>query len=293
MELTQLKYFLEVASSQHITHSAEKLHIAQPALTQAIHRLESDIGVPLFISKGRNIVLTEYGKYLQNSIAPILDRLDKIPDELQRMAQLDSKTIRINVLAASAIITEAIIAYKSEHSDINFSLFQNPTNDVSDVEITTKMFYNVPTDKKDSQVVINEKIYLAVSEKKYKGSKPIYIKDVKDEGFICMLGSRQFRAICDKFCAHAGFKPKIIFESDNPTAVRNMIATNMGVGFWPEFTWGDATDSHIRLIEIADMPCSRDVIISYNPTKANNKNIVDFYNFLKEYCFERKNHLHQ
>ena len=36
MELTQLKYFMEVAASQHITKSAEKLHIAQPALTQAI-----------------------------------------------------------------------------------------------------------------------------------------------------------------------------------------------------------------------------------------------------------------
>ena len=48
MELMQLRYFLEVASTQHITRSAERLHIAQPALTQAIHRLEEDIGVKLF-----------------------------------------------------------------------------------------------------------------------------------------------------------------------------------------------------------------------------------------------------
>lgn len=40
MELMQIKYFLEVAESEHITMSAEKLHIAQPALTQAIKRFE-------------------------------------------------------------------------------------------------------------------------------------------------------------------------------------------------------------------------------------------------------------
>ena len=38
-----MKYFLEVAASQHVTRSAEKLHIAQPALTQAIHRLEKEL----------------------------------------------------------------------------------------------------------------------------------------------------------------------------------------------------------------------------------------------------------
>ena len=45
MEITQLKYFLEVAKTQHMTQSAQKLHIAQPALTQSIHRLEKELGV--------------------------------------------------------------------------------------------------------------------------------------------------------------------------------------------------------------------------------------------------------
>lgn len=40
MELLQLEYFYAVAKTQHVTHTAEQLHIAQPALTQSIHRLE-------------------------------------------------------------------------------------------------------------------------------------------------------------------------------------------------------------------------------------------------------------
>ena len=65
MELTQLRYFAEAARLQHITRAAEQLHIAQPALTQALHRLEAELEVPLFVQRGRGVVLTPYGELLK------------------------------------------------------------------------------------------------------------------------------------------------------------------------------------------------------------------------------------
>ena len=62
MEITQIRYFLDAAQTQHITKSAQRLCIAQPALTKSIHNLENELGVPLFTHKGRNIVLTQYGE---------------------------------------------------------------------------------------------------------------------------------------------------------------------------------------------------------------------------------------
>ena len=68
MEILQLKYFYALAQTQHVTRTAQQLHIAQPALTQTIHRLENELEVKLFKSSGRNIILTEYGTYLMNKI---------------------------------------------------------------------------------------------------------------------------------------------------------------------------------------------------------------------------------
>lgn len=103
-----------------------------------------------------------------------------------------------------------------------------------------------------------------------------------------LLGSREFRYICDRFCQHAGFTPRIIFESDNPSAVRNMIAANMGIGFWPEFTWGSAQNEHVQLLKIEEPVCQRDIIINYNQNKTDSHNVIEFYEFLTEFFMARK-----
>lgn len=288
MELLQLRYFLEVAREQHVTRSAEKLHIAQPALTQALRRLEEDLGVPLFVRKGRNIALSEYGLHLYRSLAPVIEHLDRIPGELASMAKLNKDTVRLNVLAASALITKAIIDYRKTHTGLHFQVFQNSLSDVSDILITTKEHHQTSAERRESETVIHEKIYLAAAAEKYGTAEKISFSQVAQEGFISLLGSRQFRAVCDRICRRAGFKPKVIFESDNPTAVQNMIASNMGVGFWPEFTWGKPESEEIKLLTIQDFPCGRDIVIGKNLERAENENVNDFYLFLKNYFLKSK-----
>lgn len=287
MELTQIRYFLEVADTKHMTNSAKNLHITQPALTQAIRRLEEDLGVPLFAAKGRNITLTEYGKYLQKKLAPLMEQLDQIPEQLNMMVKLEGDTIHMNVLAASGLVMEAIIEYKRKHEDILFQLQQNSESELYDVAVTTKLFYQGLNEK--NSFAFAEKIYLAVPRHgKYGGRASICLGEVAEEGFVSLLGSREFRYICDRFCQHAGFTPKIIFESDNPSAVKNMIAANMGIGFWPEFTWGSIENEHVKLLEIEEPVCQRDIIISYNMNKVDSRNVTEFYGFLVEFFKRRK-----
>jgi DNA-binding transcriptional LysR family regulator len=289
MEITQMRYFLEVATSQHMTRSAEKLHIAQPALSQSIHRLEKELGVKLFVSKGRNIVLTEYGKYLKSQLEPIIGKIDELPHALQKMANINNNVIHLSVLAGSTLITDAIIDYESNHDDINFQLIQNSKSDIFDIQITTEMFYQL-SDNVTNQFICPEKIFLAVpNNEKYKNVNSISLSEVADEGFISLLGSKQFRYICDKFCHQAGIEPNIIFESDSPAAVKNMIAANLGIGFWPEFTWGKIDNDKVKLLEIIEPKCSRDIVITADKVQLDNPNVKEFFEFLKEYCDKKRN----
>lgn len=287
MELTQIRYFLEVADTKHMTNSAKNLHITQPALTQAIHRLEEDLGVPLFAAKGRNITLTEYGKYLRKKLVPLMEQLDQIPEQLNMMVKLEGETIHMNVLAASGLVMEAIIEYKKAHEGILFQMQQNSESELYDIAVTTKLFYQALSEK--NSFACGEKIYLAVpGDGKYGERTSISLAEVSEEGFVSLLGSREFRYICDRFCQHAGFVPRIIFESDNPAAVKNMIAANMGIGFWPEFTWGSIENEQVKLLEIEEPVCQRDIIITYNMNKIDSRNVIEFYEFLVEFFKNRK-----
>ena len=286
LQSTPLWYLIQVGNYQSVSIAAEKLHISQPSLSQSIKKLEEDVGVPLFTQKGRNIVLTEYGKYLQEKLTPIINEIDKIPYELKELAKIDNNTIRINVLAVSTLITNAIIEYKRTHSEVHFQLLQNENLKTYDIEISTKLSHSHNfTHLQDKKCFVRtEKIYLAVpNNAKYSTYTRIKLSEIVDEGFICLFGSRQFRLICDKICRHIAFRPNIIFESDNASSVIDMISANLGVGFFPEFSWGNIESKHIKLLEIEDTMFKRDIIVTLNQSKHNNLTLLDFYEFLESY----------
>lgn len=290
MELTQLRYFLEVAKTQHVTKSAETLHVAQPALTQAIHRLENELEVPLFSSKGRNIVLTPYGKYFYEKLEPLLKSLSELPENLREMAKTENTTIHLNVLAASSLVTEAIIEYQKIDDALHIQIHQNEKNDMDDIRVTTEISARTHENKTsdDSNFICTEKIFLAVPNiQEFQEKKEITFEGIKSIGqkwgFVSLLGSKHLRSICDKYCADAGIKPNIIFESDNPASVKNMIAANIGIGFWPEFSWGALDTSRVRLLKITKPDCKRDILITCKKNKAENSHVENFYKFLTGY----------
>ncbi|MEG0806230.1 MAG: LysR family transcriptional regulator [Lachnospiraceae bacterium] len=289
MELSQLRGFLAVAKTQHVTRAAQDLHVAQPALSQSIHRLEKELQVPLFAAKGRNIVLTEYGRFLQSQLEPLLTTLDAIPNELSIMANLENATIHLNVLAASTLVTQAIIEYKRLNHNVHFQLLQNKEAKLFDIEVTTTFFSKKVETLLSNQFVCTERIFLAVpNDSRFCKRKTIALSEVKNESFISLAGSKQLRTICDSFCTQAGFQPNIVFESDNPTAVKNMIAANIGIGFWPEFTWGTLSNDDILLLPIEAPLCKRDLLLTYHNNKAQNKEVETFFHFLTDYILVRK-----
>lgn len=283
MELSQLRYFCAVAETQHVTQTAERLHIAQPALTQSIHRLEKELGVPLFTSKGRGIMLTECGRFLYKKLAPVIQTLDQLPQELEAMADQERTTIHMNVLAASTILTASVIEYKRQQHHIHFQLFQNSELENCDINVSTRQFHKgMPAGSYG--FVCTERIFLAVPRQgRYAERTSIRLAEVADEEFVCLAGYKQYRYICDKFCEQAGFTPKSIFESDAPATVRNLIAAGMGIGFWPEFTWGSLDTSEMLLLPIEDPMCQRDLVVSCHQNKADNSEVRNFYEFLVEY----------
>ena len=87
MNLSHLRYFVELAHSRHYTRAAEHLFITQPSLSHAIGQLESELGVPLFERSGRNTTLTRLGEEFLVCAERTLSTFDSGVESLRRSAQ--------------------------------------------------------------------------------------------------------------------------------------------------------------------------------------------------------------
>ncbi len=78
MDTNRLKYFSAVASTGSVRRAAEILHVSPPSLSKAIHHLEEELGLKLFIRVGRNIRLTDAGRRFAEKTREVLRGLEEL-----------------------------------------------------------------------------------------------------------------------------------------------------------------------------------------------------------------------
>lgn len=281
MELLQFRYFLAVAKYEHMTKAANVLHVAQPSLSQCIGRLEKELGVSLFDRKGRQIILNENGKMLQKKLRPIMAAIDGIPKDFEQ-AELDKNTpIKLNISAGSNILTEILIQYQELHPEVKFHLMQGVIEEEWDIQVFT-----LPggAAKKGDDAIFEEEIFLAAPlSSKFAGRDSVDLAELSEERFVSLAGSRQLRAICDGLCDSVGFTPDIVFESDSPYMVRNLIGAGIGVSFWPAYSWGEFTSDKAVLIPIRRPICRRKLVVRLNRKAAYSPKCKDFYQYILQH----------
>ncbi len=283
MELQKLRYFYTVAKTEHMTKAAEIIRIAQPALSQSIKSLENELGVPLFEKRGRNIVLTEYGKYLQERLSTVLPEIDALQEGIDRMKSRVNKTVKLNILAASSLIINAIVDYRKKHPDVIFNFEQSNKVLDCDIFITT----NEPMQKRKkapvAQYIKEEKILLAVPATSAWASRAaVELAEVQNEDFIMLSDARPFGNLCNRLCSMAGFYPNILFESDSIIALQNMIGSGGGITFWPEYSWGRVKNKNVVLIPISSPICKRELVLEWHERVSQSPYVEDFYKFLAQ-----------
>ena len=285
MELLQLRYFLVAAQYQHMTKAAESLHIAQPAVSQAIRHLEEELQVTLFDRENRHISLNDCGRLLQKRLAPVLSALDAIPEELKEATEEYQSTIRLNLRSAASLITNCIIAYRDIHPEVKFKLSQKRTDLVADYYISA-IAWNEELEP-NQELLFTEDFYMAVpADSQFAKDSAVRLEDTYNSPYISLESGRPVRAICDQFCQETGFDPHIVCESDNPESVRNLIAAGLGIGFWPQYSWERPDDDRVRLLPIESPVCRRKIVVTMSQSGRDNPAVQEFHRYVKNWLIK-------
>ncbi len=113
MELLQLKYFCEVAETEHLSRAAEKLLISTPALSHTIKKLEKELGAPLFDHVGRGIVLNETGKLYYRYVKNAMVQLERAHDAVD---ELTSKSYKLRIAIANPMYWDDLfVAFREKY----------------------------------------------------------------------------------------------------------------------------------------------------------------------------------
>ena len=295
MEIQQFRYFLTAARYENLTKAAEELHIAQPALSQSVKRLETELGVSLFDRKNHRIELNEQGKLLKKRLIPLMESIDNLKDELWESVYSSEGTIYLNFLSASNLITNCIISFRAQKPDVQFQVSQLEMMENCDIHIESRIAMSVtpphPQELPEGIVrreYLREEIFLAVPpDSKFAKHKTIDLREVKEENFIRLGNGWQLRMICDDFCRRAGIRPQAVFESNSPESVRNLVAAGLGIGFWPEKAWGGPPGHGVVLIPIRYPICRRDLVVTMFEQAKDKPVVGEFMDYFCRY-FEKE-----
>ena len=122
--LRQIQAFLAVAELGTFTKAAERLHMAQPALSQLVRELEHELGIRLFDRTTRRVELTEGGREFQGASAKIVHDLELAIQNANDLAERRRGRITVAAppLLAAAILPEAIAEMRERYPGIRIAL---------------------------------------------------------------------------------------------------------------------------------------------------------------------------
>jgi DNA-binding transcriptional LysR family regulator len=125
MELRQLRYFVAVAEELHFGRAAEKVHIAQPALSIQIKALEARLGGALFVRSSRSVVLTEAGRLFLHEARATLAQAEHAFDVAARALRGEMGALDIAYsgnAAFSGVLGHSIQVFRRERPDVDIRL---------------------------------------------------------------------------------------------------------------------------------------------------------------------------
>ncbi|WP_199615162.1 LysR family transcriptional regulator [Paenibacillus alkalitolerans] len=236
MELLQLHYFRTVARLEHMTKAAQELHIAQPALSKTIARLEEDLGVPLFDREGRRIRLNAFGRAFLAKAETALMALEEGRREIADLAGME----RGRIYLATSILTplsEPLGKFLSQHPKINFRITQASIDEMTQQLEAGEIdfcFTALPIERPDIREIplLSEEVFLAVPPgHRFAGRSSIRLSEAADEPFVGYKEGYLFRKMNDEFCRKAGITPNVVCEVDEPAAIGKLVGAGLGVAF--------------------------------------------------------------
>jgi len=243
MELRHLRYFVTLAEELHFGRAAERLHMAQPPLSQQIRQMEAELGFQLFHRTKRTVQLTEAGQVFLEESLRILRQLEQAMQRGRQISRGEMGQLAIAFVASAAynVLPEVLRAFRAAVPGVTLQLQELTTEQqlqwLKEGRIDVG-FLRPPVldDTFSSEIIFEEPLMvtlpvthrLALSEK-------VSLRELVREPFILFPRS-QAPGLYDQIislCQQADFSPIVAQEAIQMQTIVSLVAAEMGIAIVP------------------------------------------------------------
>jgi DNA-binding transcriptional LysR family regulator len=242
MELRQLEYLVAVAEEGNFTRAAERIHVAQPAVSAQIQRLERELGQPLLDRSRRAVRLTAAGEAALPYATAALAAVRDMSVAVDEVAHVVRGTVTLGTVTSHNVDMPRLLAgFHADHPNVEITLGTDTSDnliaDVRSGEIDAAIASVGPDEVPDGlaiEVATDEAITAAVCrDDPLAKRKKIHLADLQDRTLIALPVGAGIRHQFDRACAAAGVTPRIGFEASTPLALADLAERGLGVAIVP------------------------------------------------------------
>jgi DNA-binding transcriptional LysR family regulator len=257
MDLAQLEVFLAVAREGRFSRAAEKLFRTQSAVSQTIHKLEEEIGEPLFDRSSREGLLTDAGQVLQEYAERLLNLRTSAQEALVELRELQKGKLTIAANEFTGLCLLPILGeFQRIHPMIRITVQRALGSHIPGDVLRHNAEFGVLTyDPQDPQlqsvvVYMDELIFVVPPKHPLAGEKEVSIRQLGAETFVAHIVNSPYREkVIQAFQKH---KTPLHMGVELPTlqAIKRFVAMGNGVAFLPEIS----VESELSRGELVHIP---------------------------------------
>src|SRR5579885_297450 len=245
MELRHLRYFVAVAEELHFSRAAERLHIAQPPLSQQIRQLEDELGVRLFERTRRRVELTDAGRMVLEEARRTLAQAERVASTARRASEGSAGFLRVGFSSSAPYTTLPAVlrAFRAQYPEVALNLFERSTEeqieliaaDKIDVAFVRRPVENAP-DSLIVRTILREPFVLALPrDHRLCRRREVDIRSLAGEPFV-LFPRHAAPGLYDQFaaiCRRGGFKPRVAQEAVQMQTIVSLVSAGLGVAIVP------------------------------------------------------------
>ncbi|ORV30487.1 LysR family transcriptional regulator [Mycolicibacterium conceptionense] len=242
MELRQLEYFVAVAEEANFTRAAERVHVAQPAVSAQIRHLERELGQQLFDRSRRAVRLTAAGEAVLPHARAALAATAAVRIAVEELGELVRGSVVVGTVTAHDFDMAGLLAeFHAAHPLVDITLTTDESDALLDGLHSGRLDAAIVSVGAElpagltAEVVTDQRIVAAVAgDHPWRRRRTVALRDLAEHPVIALPAGAGIRHQFERACRAAGVAARVAFEASTPNALAELAERGLGVAVLPE-----------------------------------------------------------